>query len=57
MQLQYRKKPEVIEALQITRERRNENSEWPAWLDAWNGEPNKSGTLQRSMPLDSNPID
>jgi hypothetical protein len=56
MQLQYRKKPVVIEAFQMTRERCNDTSDWPAWLhDAWNGEPNKSGTLQRRMPFDSNP--
>ena len=58
MQLQYRKKPVVIEAFQMTRERRNDHSDWPAWLtDAWNGEPNKSGTLQRTMPFGENPTD
>ena len=33
---QYRKKPIIIEAFQMTKERRWENSEWPAWLGyAW----------------------
>jgi hypothetical protein len=58
MKLQYRKKPVVIEAFQMTRERRNDNSDWPAWLnDAWKGEPNKPGTVQRTMPFDENPTD
>lgn len=33
----YRKKPVVIEAFQMTRERRQDNKEWPEWLNrAWN---------------------
>ena len=33
----YRKKPVVIEAFQMTKERRVDNSEWPNWLNkAWN---------------------
>ncbi len=32
----YRKKPVVIEAFQMTKERRWDNSEWPPWLHkAW----------------------
>lgn len=32
----YRKKPVVIEAFQMTKERRWDNSEWPTWLNqAW----------------------
>jgi len=31
---QYRKKPVVIEAFQMTHERRADNSEWPTWLNA-----------------------
>lgn len=58
MQLQYRKKPVVIEAFQMTLKRRIDNSDWPAWLtNAWNGEPNKAGTLQRTMPYDEKPTD
>lgn len=35
--MEYRKKPIVIEAFQMTRERRWDNSEWPNWLhEAWN---------------------
>jgi hypothetical protein len=34
---QYRKKPVVIEAFQMTRERRSDNKDWPEWLnEAWN---------------------
>ncbi len=34
--MKYRKKPVVIEAFQMTRERRWDNSEWPDWLSqAW----------------------
>ena len=34
--MKYRKKPVVIEAFQMTRERRLDNSEWPTWLhEAW----------------------
>ncbi len=33
---QYRKKPVVIEAFQMTQERRNDNKDWPDWLNyAW----------------------
>ena len=32
----YRKRPVVIEAFQMTKERRQDNSEWPNWLnEAW----------------------
>tara|TARA_Y100000310_G_C20138573_1_gene559185 strand:+ start:43 stop:246 length:204 start_codon:yes stop_codon:yes gene_type:complete len=35
--MKYRKKPVVIEALQMTRERRFDNKDWPCWLnEAWN---------------------
>jgi len=38
----YRKKPVVIEAFQMTKERRWDNSEWPNWLHkAWNREPSE----------------
>lgn len=34
--MKYRKKPVVIEAFQMTSERRWDNSDWPAWLnEAW----------------------
>lgn len=34
--MKFRKKPVVIEAFQMTRHRRSDNSEWPNWLNiAW----------------------
>lgn len=37
--MKYRKKPVEIEAFQMTKERRWDNSDWPAWLHAaWNTE-------------------
>lgn len=34
--MKYRKKPIVIEAFQMTRERRDSNADWPEWLHkAW----------------------
>ena len=40
--MKYRKKPVVIEAFQITKERRWDNSEWPNWLNqAWNRQPSE----------------
>jgi hypothetical protein len=42
----YRKKPVVIEAFQMTFERRQDNSQWPEWLNrAWNMEPHEVGSL------------
>jgi len=38
----YRKKPVVIEAFQMTKERRWNNSDWPNWLhQAWQKEPSE----------------
>lgn len=35
--MKYRKKPVVVEAFQMTRERRQYNRDWPEWLNrAWN---------------------
>jgi len=35
--MRYRKKPVVVEAFQMTKERRLSNAEWPEWLHkAWN---------------------
>ena len=46
--VRYRKKPVVIEAFQMTRERRMDNKDWPDWLHkAWNGDRDAKGTLQR----------
>lgn len=42
----YRKKPVVIEAFQMTRARREDNSEWPSWLNqAWQKERETPGSL------------
>jgi len=48
LQIQWRKKPVVIEAFQMTAERRMDNSDWPEWLNcAWNGNRDVAGTVQR----------
>ena len=40
----YTKKPVTIEAFQLTRERRFDNSDWPQWLHAaWNHEKGEPG--------------
>lgn len=42
----YRKKPVVIQAFQMTKERRQDNSEWPEWLnEAWNKDHGEIGAL------------
>lgn len=42
----YRKKPVVIEAFQMTRGRRWDNSEWPEWLhEAWNRSQKEPGAM------------
>lgn len=42
----YRKKPVVIEAFQMTKERRWDNSEWPVWLNmAWNTDQGEVGSV------------
>ena len=50
-QSMYRKKPVVIEAFQMTKERRLSNADWPEWLNrAWNKEKYSEGSvLGRSM--------
>jgi hypothetical protein len=36
MNLKFRKKPVVIEAFQMTKERRADNRDWPKWMhEAW----------------------
>lgn len=48
----FRKKPIVIEAFQMTEERRWDNSEWPSWLnEAWNREPGQNAVwIDTDMP-------
>lgn len=42
----YRKKPIVIEAFQMTKERRADNADWPFWLhEAWQKEIHEPGSL------------
>lgn len=42
----FRKKPVEIEAFQMTRERRGDNTEWPNWLNkAWDGWLGQVGTV------------
>ena len=44
--MKYRKKPVVIEAFQITKKRRVDNSEWPDWLNqAWNLDYHEKNSL------------
>lgn len=42
----FRKKAVVIEAFQMTEERRGNNADWPQWLNqAWNMDRNEEGSL------------
>ena len=42
----YRKKPVVIEAFQMTRERRQNNIDWPHWLnEAWQKDFSEKGAV------------
>jgi hypothetical protein len=51
--MKYKKKPVVIEAFQMTKERRWDNFEWPSWLHrAWQLEPGE-GSLW--IDPDNNP--
>lgn len=44
--LKFRKKPVVIEAFQMTKERRLSNADWPIWLhQAWQLERETPGAL------------
>lgn len=58
MNLKFRKKPIVVEAFQMTLERRLDNSEWPEWLHrAWNEDYGRVGSLQRTRPFDRSDSD
>lgn len=53
MNYKYVKKPVEVDAFQMTRERRDDRSEWPGWLlDAWNKPGTEVGSLQASVPSD-----
>jgi hypothetical protein len=44
--MKFRRKQQVIEAFQMTREARQDNSDWPAWLgEAWQKERGEIGAL------------
>ena len=54
LNLRFRKKPVVIEAFQMTEERRGSNFDWPCWLnDAWQKDAEEAGALfiDESDPL------
>ena len=52
--MNYRKKPVVVEAFQMTYENRCDNSDWPQWLNqAWGKEYNTKGALWPSNYPDS----
>ena len=55
--MKYRKKPVVIEAFQMTAERRWDNSEWPKWLNkAWNYEVGEVGAVWPDPDNDGNTL-
>ncbi len=55
---QFRKKPVVIEAFQITRETRASNADWPSWLhEAWLKEHAEPGSLYPSQHPNSDGTD
>lgn len=44
--MKFRKKPVVIEAFQMTKERRQDNQDWPNWLNrAWNTAHTEPGSV------------
>ena len=50
--MRYRTKSVVIEAFQMTQDRRWDNSEWPTWLNkAWNKEPGEGAVWPNSDAL------
>ena len=50
----YRKKPVVIEAFQMTGERRRSNVDWPEWLHlAWQKERGEVGAVSPFVPSTS----
>jgi len=55
MEYKYMKKPVVVEAFQMTRERRENNVDWPQWLHkAWNEDFDKFGAVSCEDYPDSN---
>ena len=51
MSNRFRKKPVVIEAFQMTPERRQDNNGWPEWMHrAWNEAREAPGSLYPTVP-------
>lgn len=49
--MKYRKKPVVIEAFQMTEERREDNRDWPNWLnEAWQKGRGDEGSIYPVCP-------
>ena len=49
--MKYRKRPVVIEAFQMTKKRRRDNSEWPVWLhQAWNKDHSEGAVWCEDYP-------
>lgn len=47
----YRKKPVIIEAFQMTKEHRGDNSKWPVWLHkAWNKDHGEGAVWPENYP-------
>lgn len=58
MNTKFRKKPVVIEAFQMTLERRQDNKDWPNWLNlAWNKDHSEPGAVFPSKYPDSEGTD
>lgn len=52
MNYKFKKKPVVIEAFQMTKERQFDNTDWPPWLhEAWNKHMETVGALYREDGL------
>jgi hypothetical protein len=52
MNYKFRKKPVIIEAFQMTKERRQDNSEWPNWLNkAWQKEVSEGAVWPKDYPF------
>ena len=46
MNYKFRKRPVEVEAFQMTKERRQDNSDWPEWLNAaWNMDRDEPGAV------------
>lgn len=56
--MKYRKKPVIIEAFQMTKERRQDNYEWPNWLNqAWQKEDTEVGSVSPQQSYESDGTD